>query len=354
MFQKARIKLTTWYLLIIMTISILFSLAIYAAVNRDLHRIERFQRVRQEEREGLVPALEQFRRDRERLGLPPPSIPGGFNTPDPEIIKETRIRLISTLGLVNLGILGLAGLAGYFLAGRTLRPIKEMVDEQNRFIADASHELRTPITSLRSEIEVAQRDKDLTLKNAKNILASNLEEVKNLQTLSDDLIELTRFQKDNSNFVFKNISLKAVIQEACRKAEQLAKKKGIKIQNKIKNFTLQVEKNTFCQLFVILLDNAIKYNPKGTKIILSSEKTDDHVIIKVSDTGSGIKKEEIQHLFDRFYRGDKSRTKLEVAGYGLGLSIAKGIVEKHSGSIEVESEEGKGTTFTVKIPIKHS
>jgi len=354
MFQKARIKLTVWYLLIIMVISGLFSLAIYTAVNRDLSRIERFQKTRQQEREGLAPALEQFRRDRERLGLPPPSIPGGFNTPDPEIIKETRIRLISTLALVNLGILGLAGLAGYFLAGRTLRPIKEMMDEQNRFITDASHELKTPITSLRSEIEVAQRSKDLTLKDAKKLLASNLEEVKNLQTLSDNLIEITQHQKANNNFVFEKSLLKSIANEACKKITKSATQKGIKIKNRVKDILLEVEKNTFCELFVVLLDNAIKYNPKGTEVTLSSEKTDGQVIIKVSDNGIGIKKEEVPHLFDRFYRGDKSRAKSEVAGYGLGLSIAKGIVENHNGTIRVESEEGKGTTFTIQIPIKHS
>jgi len=354
MFQKARIKLTTWYLLIIMMISVLFSLAIYTAVSSDFRRIERFQKLRQEERANLGPALEQFRQEQERLGQPVPSIPRNFNVPDPEIVSEARTRLITILTFVNLSILGFAGLAGYFLAGRTLRPIKEMVDEQNRFITNASHELRTPITTLRSEIEVAQRSKDLTLKDAKKLLASNLEEVKSLQKLSDNLIELTKYQKTNNNLVAEKASLESIVDEACKKVAKLAAQKGIKIKNGVKNISLEVEKNTFCELFVIILDNAIKYNPKGTEITLTSKKTDSQVIIKVSDNGIGIKKEEIPHLFGRFYRGDKSRSKTEVPGYGLGLSIAKQIVEKHNGTIKVESEEGKGTTFSIKVPIKHT
>ena len=364
MFNEARIKLTAWYLLIIMTISILFSLVIYTTLNRDLVRIERFQQLRQEERQGLVPTLEQLRQERERLGQSVPQIPRNFNMPDPELVSEARARLITILILVNLGIFGFAGLAGYFLAGRTLRPIKVMVDEQNRFITDASHELRTPLTSLKSETEVALRDKKLTLADAKKQLVSNLEEVNNLQTLSDNLIKLTQYQKGSNNFIFEKISLKSIVDEACKKVASLAKQKGVKINNTVKNFSIKAEKNSFCELFVILLDNAVKYNPKGTEIVLSSEKTDDHVIVEISDNGVGINKEEIPYLFDRFYRSDKSRTKSKVAGYGLGLAIAKEIVEKHNGTIKVESKEGKGptphkatrgkgTTFIIRIPLKH-
>ena len=351
MFTTARLKLTAWYLLIIMTVSILFSLVIYSTFNRDLQRIEHFQKLRQEERQGIAPVLELFRQERERLGQPVP-IPRNFDMPDPEIVSEVRARLITILFLVNLGIFGFAGLAGYFLAGRTLRPIKEMVDEQGRFIADASHELRTPLTSLKSETEVTLRDKKLTLADAKKQLVSNLEEVNNLQVLSDNLIKLTQYQKTNNNFVFEKIQLKSVIDEACKKVAGLAKQKGVKIKNNVKNFALEAEKNSFCELFIILLDNAVKYNPKGTEIVLSSEKTDDHVIVEISDNGVGIKKEEIQHLFNRFYRGDKSRAKSKVAVYGLGLAIARQIVEKHNGTIRIESSESNGTTFTIKVPIK--
>jgi len=349
MFQRARLKLTAWYLLIIMLISILFSLAIYITMNRELERVERFQKLRQEERRSLIPALEQFRKEREELGMPLPPIPRNFNLPEPEIVSEVRVRLVMILTLVNLGILVFSGVCGYLLAGLTLRPIKDMLDEQNRFIADASHELRTPLTSLKSEIEVALRDKNLTLTDAKKQLASNLEDVNILQTLSDNLIKLTQYQKSGGNLIFERNSLRSAIDEACKKVSKLAKQKNIKIRNNVSDHILEMDKNALTELFVILLDNAIKYNPKGTEVYISAKKADSQIVIEFRDNGVGIKKEDLPFLFNRFYRSDKSRTKLKVSGFGLGLAIAKEIVEKHKGSINVESEEGKGTAFIIKL-----
>ena len=138
MFERTRVRLTAWYLLIIMAISLLFSMVIYSMVNADFVRFERMQvRMQEDIEQGLIPA------------------PPRYHGIDLEDIKEARIRLITTLGFVNLAIIVVAGGAGYFLAGRTLKPIKESMDEQRRFISDSSHELRTPLTSLRSEIEVS-------------------------------------------------------------------------------------------------------------------------------------------------------------------------------------------------------
>ena len=352
MFQKARIRLTAWYLVIIMSISFLFSIVIYTGFDRELTRFERFQGLRQQERETLAPTLEQFRQEREKLGLPVPSIPRGFSAPDPEIISEARTRIITILVLANFGILTFSSFAGYFLAGKTLRPIKEMVDEQNRFITDASHELRTPLTALKSETEVTLRSKDLTFKEAKNQLASNLEEIDKLQVLSDSLIKLTAYQKTNNNSKFVKTSIFQISSDAIKKVSPLAKQKGIRIENNIKNISIEVERNTFGELFVILLDNAIKHNLKGTLVTLSAKKTDGQVEVLVKDNGMGIEKIDRPHLFDRFYRVEKSRTKDHVVGYGLGLAIAKEIIEKHNGSIKVESETGKGTTFVIQFPIK--
>ncbi len=320
MFQKARLKLTGWYLLIIMLISIFFSVAIYEVLTNELTRVERIQRLRQERQ--MRPAI------------------------DPEVIIETKNRLMAILILINLGILGGSSVLGYFLAGRTLRPIKDMVDEQNRFITDASHELRTPLTSLKTEIEVNLRDKDLGLIDAKKLLQSNLEDVNNLQYLSDNLIKLTQYQTQDQDF--KKISILEILDEAQKKVANLAKHKNINIKNKVQDFYLEGNKQSLVEVFVILLDNAIKYSLKGKDVIIASTKIDDKVLISVKDYGIGINKEDLPHLFDRFYRVDKSRTK-EISGYGLGLSIAKQIIEKHGGSIKVESKVGKGSTFSVSI-----
>ena len=326
MFKKARLKLTAWYLLIIMLISLAFSIAIDHLLTLELTRVERVQRLRQERRIPRIPAI------------------------DPEVIEEPKNRLRINLILINLGILGAAGVAAYFLAGRTLKPIKNMVDEQNRFITDSSHELRTPITSLKTEMEVNLRDKKLN-KDTRKILESNLEEVNSLQSLSDNLIRLTKYQKTN-DIDFKDISLTEIIEEACKKVTNLAKHKRITIENQVKEYSVKGDKLSLTEAFVIFLDNAIKYSHKNTKVILISKKTDHILAIDIKDEGIGIAEEDIPHLFERFYRVDKSRAKTDVGGFGLGLSIAKQIVNKHNGSISVVSNLGKGTTFSVKLPLK--
>ncbi len=335
MFHSTRLKLTAWYLVIIMVVSCLFSIAIYQGINSELGRFERFQGIRHER-------LEQ------ELGIPIPAS-GSF---DPQLIAEARNRLKLNLLLINLGILTVAGAAGYFLAGRTLQPIAEMVDEQNRFVTDASHELRTPLTSLKSEIEVNLRDKNLNIGNARRLLKSNLEEVNSLQNLSDSLIRLTQYQKTINGLNFERVSLISVLTESVKKVMPLASAKKIKIVNLVKDIKIEADKQSIGELFVILLDNAIKYSPQNTKISINSKPEETSVAVSIKDQGYGIAKREIPHLFDRFYRGDKSRTKINATGYGLGLSIAKQIVDKHNGLIKVESEKS-GSVFTVVLSKKH-
>lgn len=330
LFNSARIKLTAWYLVIIMCISVLFSIVIYAGINSELERFDRFQRARQER-------LEQGLRN---IPIPVPQF-------DAEIISQARSRLIVTLGFINFGILVISGLAGYFLAGRTLRPIQVMLDEQNRFITDASHELKTPLTALRSEIEVYLRGKKHTIAEADTILSSNLEEVVSLQSLSENLIRLTTYQKNVG--LVEEVSLLSIIEDSFKRITPLAKRKHIIIDNKIDDKTLIGDKLSLTELFTILLDNAIKYSPKHTKVTLILTDMSVHIV----DQGIGIDEKDIPHIFDRFYRADRSRSKTEVAGYGLGLSIAKQIVDDHKGSISVESKIGQGTTFTIQLPLKN-
>ncbi len=173
MFYSTRIKLTAWYLLIIMFISVLFSIAIYTEANREIIRFERFQQVRIEQEEE---------------GIMLPYGPVRFRVFDSSVISQARSRVILTLLGINGVIFVAAGFLGYFLAGRTLKPIQKMVDDQKRFIADSSHELRTPLTSIQTATEVHLRNKNLTLKEAKKLLSQNLQEILYLQVLTDDLI----------------------------------------------------------------------------------------------------------------------------------------------------------------------
>lgn len=317
-----------------MLISIFFSAVIYNVLTHEFNRILRIEQLK---RQGLP-----FGDDILRHGI-------RIIPPHPEVIQNAKERLLAILGIVNLGIFGFSGIAGYFLAGRTLRPIKEMVDEQNRFITDASHELRTPITSIKTETEVNLRDRKIS-KDVKKIMKSNLEDINNLQTLSDNLIRLTQYQRSNGNIVLVETSLKKIADKACKKVANLAKHKKITMNNKIQNCTIVGDRQSLLEAFVIFLDNAIKYSPKNTSVMLDSKINNYSVVVNIKDEGIGIDKKEIPHIFERFYRVDKSRTKTSVEGFGLGLSIAKQIIDKHNGKISVESGVGKGTTFSVQLP----
>jgi signal transduction histidine kinase len=318
MFKEARIKLTAWYLAIIMAISLSFSGVIYVGVNRELTRLENFQRTR------IQGIMRGFSVSAE--------IPSG---PDSDIIAESRTRIILTLGLINLSILILSGLGGYFLAGQTLDPIKRMVDKQKEFVSNASHELRTPLTSLKTEIEVALRDKKMTLKDARSLFASNLEDVDKMQKLSNYLLKLNRYEKDDS-INFSKVDLKEVVLKAVKNFK-------FKFDLKLQKSVVTGNEDSLIDLTTILLDNAIKYG-NGKKIEVRTKKIG---ILEVTDHGLGIAEKDIPHIFDRFYRADASRNKDKNESYGLGLSIAKSIVELHKGSIEVKSRVGKGTTFSV-------
>mgnify|MGYP001184895458 CR=1 FL=1 len=320
MFNFARIKLTAWYLLTIMFISIAFSLVIYQGLIIEVRRFSRTQRLR----------IERF---------------------DEDIFNEIKQRIIFELGIINVFIFLSSGALGYFLAGKTLQPIQEMVEEQNRFISDASHEFRTPLTALKSSLEVNLRDKNLTIEDAKKIMNENIKDVNDLQRLSDSLLQLSQYEKPQSYVNFEKVSLKQIINESIKKIETLAKNKNIDIKNSTINVNIKGNKYGLIDLFIVLLDNAIKYSKIKSTVNINTKKTDHSVLISIEDHGIGINRKDIPHLFDRFYRSDLARSKKEVSGYGLGLSIAKKIVDQHKGSINIKSKIKKGTTAVVRLPI---
>jgi two-component system sensor histidine kinase CiaH len=331
MFEKARIKLTASYLLIIMGVSISFSLGIYFEVNQELSRIDVFQRARiQRITNGIV--------------VPPVTLPQ-----DVDAIAEARARIILILAAVNILILLASGVGGYFLAGQTLDPIAQMMKEQKEFVSNASHELRTPITSLKTEIEVALRDEKMTAADARNILRSNLEDINNMQKLSNYLLELHRYQDSEEKIVRKKVDLVAAVSKAIDKISVIAKNANVRIVPKFEPATVMGDEGSLIELATILMDNAIKYGKKGGKIIVRVNRVGKNSQFSVQDFGVGIAPADIPHIFDRFYRAEASRNKERIEGYGLGLAIAKSIVDQHGGEISVKSKEGKGSTFTVII-----
>lgn len=331
MFESATVRLTAWYVVILMSISIAFSGAIYIsaanAVDARLHRFNGPQ--------YWVPQPLQQRED--------------FKNYNDAAAESIRQQIISDLIRVNLFVLLVGGGLSYLLARRTLRPIEEALEAQSRFTADASHELRTPLTAMKTEIEVALRDKTLNAKQAKTLLESNLEEIEKLQLLSNGLLKLAQKGSDNSLFV--TVSVGEVIKLAVDRLDKVINQTETKIKISIADQQLQGDKDSLIELFVVLIDNAIKYSPDNKEVSINAKSIGGRVEIDVIDKGRGIKASELPHIFDRFYRADDSRSKEKIDGYGLGLSIAKQIVDMHNGSIEASSTPTKGTRFRLKFPL---
>jgi signal transduction histidine kinase len=268
-----------------------------------------------------------------------------------EQLEASSSRLKIDLIYLNLGILILSSIGGYFLAKRTLKPMEDAMDSQNRFTADASHELRTPLTAMKTEIEVNLRDKNLSLPEAQSLLKSNLEEIGKLEYLSNALLKLARFE-DNSGLNLEKVSLPEVIREAVKKVYHLSGKKAIKFKLDLQKAKIQGDKESLVELFVILLDNAVKYSFDNSEIVIKLKKINNKVLVEVVDQGAGIAAADLPYIFDRFYRADTSRSKNKIDGHGLGLAIAKRIVELHDGTISVKSKLGKGTVFYLKFNLE--
>jgi two-component system sensor histidine kinase CiaH len=334
MFKSARIKLTSWYLLIIMMISVSFSAFIYRMVTSEFQR--RFD------------IIERRWRQSEFDFMPPPPNQTRVFIED---VNEAKRNVFFVLVYTNGFIATFAGVAGYFLAGKTLRPIEKAMDEQKRFVADASHELKTPLTALTTTLEVSLRDKALKLPDAKKTIGESLDEVANLTKLTNSLLSLGKYQMGKEGgFAIEKIDTKIYIENVAKKLSPISKKKGVELQLKLKKIYIKANRESFEKLVTILIDNAIKFTPKGGTVSVVSTAARKCFVMKIKDTGVGIAREDIPYIFDRFYRVDHSRSKIETDGFGLGLSVAKEIVKLHGGEISVESKVSKGSTFSVKLP----
>ncbi len=325
-------RLTLWYVLLIMAISVMFSVFIY--------RLTAFQ-VQQS-----FPARPRFYIEFGSHFSPP------LDDRVAELFenryREVMERLKASLLLLNAGVLGTGALASYFLAKRTLRPIENALDQQRRFAADASHELRTPLAAMKTEIEVSLHDKTQT--DHTQVLKSNLEEISKLEYLSTSLLQLARHEDEQQRPVKERVQVSEFVEDAYRRVSALAEKKHITIVRNAPTGAVLGNRAGLADLLVILLDNAIKYSPDNSTVHIHGSLTRQHLVLNVTDHGTGVAAKDLPHIFERFYRVDTSRSKKRTDGYGLGLSIAQQIVDLHSGSIIAESTEGKGTTIIVTLP----
>lgn len=332
MFQSARIKLTLWYLLIVLLITSFFSFLIYSGVKDEIERTHRMMAARIQRE--LLPFTN---------GNQPPILVQ-LNTDD--ALRRVQLSMLATNGVILL----LAALASYFLAGKTLKPIETMVENQKQFISDASHELRTPIAAMKTSLEVNVRDTK-TSKSTKLLLSQYLDKVTGLEHLSERLLTLARAERMLDTLQVQEVPISEVLEASIEKCQDLAKAKSIRLKISGENELVKADPTRLQELFIILIDNAIKYSPEHSEIEISSRKTNQSLIVKVIDQGIGIAKAEIPHIFERFYRVDSARSRSSANGYGLGLAIAKYIADMHHASIKVESEPGRGSIFLITFPL---
>ena len=309
-----------------------------------------------------------------------------------EVSAQNQVRsLWLHLAVLSLTVLTLGGLGGYALAQRALGPLARMaaharritaeqLDERlspedsgtelnqlrdafndtlarlersfgqlRRFTADASHELRTPLTALRSVGEVGLRG-SRSVEDYREVIGTMLEEADRLSRLADDLLTLARAETGATDLRFERFDLSSLAEEVCERLSVLAEERGQTLEASATDpVIVSGDRPALRQALLNLVDNAIKYSPEASRVIVRVGNGPDRGWVEVKDEGPGIPVEDRERIFERFYRIDGSRSR-EMGGTGLGLSLVKSIAETHSGRVELETERGHGSVFRLVLP----
>jgi two-component system, OmpR family, sensor histidine kinase CiaH len=268
---------------------------------------------------------------------------------------DARDQQLRTLAIV-LGLGGVVGVAvsgagGWWLAGRALVPIRKSLDTQRRFISDASHELRTPIAVVKANNELLLRHPEDTIESAYDQVEAVGAEADHMAHLVDDLLTLARADEGRTTLTTSDFDLGELAQEVGRDMGALAELRGLTLDLDTSKVEVEADAPRLRQLVVILLDNALKYTPKGGRVTLRVVRSGRRAELSVRDTGPGISPDDQKRVFDRFFRIDEARARA-VGGSGLGLAIGKWIAEAHEGRLTVESAPGQGATFTLRLHAK--
>lgn len=325
-FQRARIKLTIVYTIVTVFAQIFYLGLLYREFDRQAHTF----------------ALENVPVIRRSIFLKRAST----------VARETLFSIqYEDVGMffITLGI-------SYLIAGIALQPIKTSLQKQKQFLADTSHELKTPLTIIKTELEVFLRSKqniggkELHLRNRKGVI-SNLEEIERMQQIIDNLLTLSRIENYENDFAFTKYSALKVIDQTVQKLQETAKRKHIVLSIEANDpFDIPLDKVKFSQAIFNIVYNAIKYTKNGGKVHIMLKKNKNHAVISISDTGVGIAKTDLPYIFERFFRSNTQFTK-RVSGTGLGLAITKLIIEKHNGIISIDSVLNQGTTVIIQLPL---
>lgn len=230
---------------------------------------------------------------------------------------------------------------------QTLERLESLFTSQQRFLADVSHELRTPLTVIKGNVDLMRRMKEVDEESLNSIA----QEAGRLTRLVGGLLMLAQAESGKLALNFTAVELDLLLTEVFTEMQVLARSKVSVHLNDIDQAVVRGDRDRLKQVFLNLVANAIQYTPHGGDIFVSLSRVGDQARVIIRDTGPGIPAADLPHIFDRFYRAEKSRTRSQTSGFGLGLSIAQWIIEQHGGQIKVESKEGQGTTFVIWLNV---
>ncbi len=321
-FGLAVVRLTAYYTAGVFCILVAFSALVYFLFSAN---IEATLEERNEQGEALI----------------------AFGDESP--LHEVAENLLNILIFSDIVLLFLTVCVSYLLARKTLAPLLESYQKQKRFVADAAHEIRTPLSVLKAGSELLLRQ-ERSVTEYKHFLVESQDEIDRLTTLSNDLLHLA-LSSETQVFNKERFSLSEICLMQCERIIPYASQNDVTVRRQISNdVTMEGIRDDIARLILNMLKNAIDYNTKGGVVTLTLARENSNIVLTIADTGIGIAAKDIPHIFDRFYKADTARVQKEVTGSGLGLSIVKEILARHNGKVEVQSILQKGTTFTFRFP----
>jgi two-component system, OmpR family, sensor histidine kinase CiaH len=334
-FTRARLRLTALYIAILAAVVLLLSSSFYAVHDRRVRDL------------GL---REQARGESERGEMQRGSRPASL------LLGEYLEILQGSIVLADIVAIAAAGALSYLLAGRTLRPIRDLMRSRHRFYADAAHDLRTPLAAMKAETEVALRDPERLSGDARRVLESSLEEIDRMSGMVEEMLLLSihgsrgEGNLEGPAFAGEDCDIADLAATEVERMRSRAEAKGVKLAfEAAKPIILRLEWRSIARALANVVENAVKYTPAGGSVSVSLLASRARVEVVVADTGIGIRPADLPRVVDPFYRADAARAS-DGGGAGLGLAIVKRIMAEHGGSLEIASKEGEGTKVRLVFP----
>ena len=264
---------------------------------------------------------------------------------------EISSQLVRSLELGAGGIVAIV-LIALLLSRWALKPVERAWEQQRQFVADASHELKTPLAVILANTQILKSDESIIPEESRRWIEGASDEAERMRGLVEELLELARTEDGASSArAYAPVDLSSLVEGDALQFDAVAYERGCEIEtNVIDGISVLGDQEQLERLLKTLIDNTCKYAARGTTVKVTLEKNGSHALFVATNQGEPIPEEDMPHVFDRFWRSDKARAR-STGGYGLGLAIAKGIAESHGGKIWATSDDVRGTSFWVKLPI---